>query len=223
MIAFFDVDKTLCDGYSGYYTTRELIRRGIIKKRRVLKAVLYKAIGHLFRQMNVRRMYEIALADMAGTKYPDIMALGLEIFETQVRPLLYREGIAEIQKLKASGYRIVLISSGPHMCIKNMEGFLGADASFSNGPVVTDGILQKEIAEPLCYKEGKLVLAKDYAKAQGVSLQDCRFYSDAYSDLPLLEMVGQPQVVNPDRNLTRIAQRRGWPILKFHQLLGAEV
>lgn len=220
MIAFFDVDKTLCDGYSGYYTTRELIRRGIVKKRRILKAVLYKAVGHLFRQMNVRRMYEIALADMAGTKLPDIMALGLEIFERYVKPILYQEALEEIQRLKALGHQIVLISSGPYMCIKNMEGFLGADYSFSNGPVITNGILQKEVAEPLVYKEGKLKIAQDFASARGVALKDCSFYSDAYSDLPLLENVGSPQVVNPDRNLEKEARRRNWPIHRYESLLG---
>lgn len=221
-IAFFDVDKTLCAGYSGYFTTRELIRRGIIKKRRLLKAVLYKAIGHLFRHMNVRRMYEIALADMAGTHYDEIMSLGREIFEQQVKPRLYVQALEEIQKKKAEGHFIALISSGPYMCIKNMENFLGADTSFSIGPIIENGILLKTIREPLCYKEGKVTLARELAKNLDTSLEQCSFYSDSYSDLPLLNRVGHPHAVNPDRNLLQEAQSRGWPILRFEKRLGMD-
>lgn len=218
-IAFFDVDKTLCRGYSGYYTTVELIRRGIVKKRHLAKAVLYRAIGRAFKQMNVRRMYEIAFADLAGTRLEEIMQIGLEVFEKKIKPRLYREGIREIEKLRSEGFIIVLISSGPTMSIRNMERFLKADTSFSNGPQIRDGILQKQIQEPLCYKEGKVTVAQQYAESHLTPLSDCRFYADSYSDLPLLGMVGHPRVVNPDNHLRKEAVKRGWPILHFHQTM----
>jgi HAD superfamily hydrolase (TIGR01490 family) len=219
-IAFFDVDKTLFDGYSGYYITRELIRRGILKKRRLLKAVLYNTVGRIFKQVDVRRMYEIALADMAGTHVDDIMRLGLEVFEKQVKPRLYTEGLREIEKLKELGHTIILISSGPYMLIKNMEGFLKADDSFSIGPIIEAGTLQRTIQEPLCYKEGKLALAERFAAARRIPLQDCFFYSDSYSDIHLLKKVGKPRAVNPDKYLREEALRRNWPILEFKELLG---
>lgn len=218
-IAFFDVDKTLCSAYSGYYTVRELIRRKIIKKRRIAQAVLYKSVGHLFKQMNVRRMYEIALADMAGTPLSDVMKIGYEVFERFVQPTFFPEALAEIEKRKTQGYFVALISSGPYMCIQHIEKYVGADTSFSSGPIIKNGILQKEVQEPVCYKEGKVLLAKSLAEQRGTDLKDCCFYSDSYSDLPLLELVGEPFAVNPDRNLQRAANARGWPILRFGERL----
>lgn len=222
MIAFFDVDKTVMNGYSGYFTAVELIRRGIIKKRRILKAILYNAIGSLFKQMDVRRMYEIVLADMAGSRAEDMMEIGRTIFINKVKPLLYVEALEEIKNLKSEGCKIVLISSGPAMCIKNMEPYLKADISYCNGPIVIDGILQKTLQEPLCYREGKLVLAEQCIKEEGIGFEDCYFYADGFSDLPLLEKVGNPRVVNPDRNLQKIAEQRKWPILRFQRTLGGE-
>lgn len=219
-IAFFDVDKTLCDCYSGFHTTMDLIRLRIIKKRRLLQAVLYNAIGRIYLSAPVDRMYEIAIADMAGTALPDIMEIGRRTFEAKVKPTLYREGIEEIRRLKSEGYTVALISSGPYMLIKNMEAFVGADASFSNGPVIRDNILQKEVQKPLVYKEGKVLVAEKFAADQGVSLASCLFYSDSLSDLPLLEKVGHPFVVNPDRKLFRVAAARKWPVLNFQDTLG---
>jgi len=219
-IAFFDVDKTLCDCYCGYHTTIELMRRKIIKKRRILKAVFYNTLGRLYLKADVKRMYEIAISDMAGTHIDDILQIGKEAFEKYVKPTMYREGIEEIERLRKEGYSIVLISSGPYMLIKNMEWFLKADNSFSNGPEIVDGILQKTFREPLCYKEGKVGVAQAWAEAQGLKLSECRFYSDSVSDMPLLSAVGHPFAVNPDYKLRREAESRKWPILTFKKTLG---
>lgn len=219
-IAFFDVDKTLCDCYTGFATTIELMRRKIIKKRRILQAIFYNAIGRIYVNADVRRMYEIAIADMAGTHIDYILQIGKEAFEKSVKPKMYLEGIAEIEKLKGEGFTIALLSSAPYMLVKNMEMFLKIEHSFSNGPEIVDGILQKKFREPLCYKEGKVQVAKAFANSQGVPLQDCRFYSDSVSDLPLLSLVGHPRAVNPDHKLRKEAERRNWPIMQFEQTLG---
>jgi HAD superfamily hydrolase (TIGR01490 family) len=219
-IAFFDVDKTLCDCYSGFHTTMELIRRRIVKKRRLLLALIYNAIGRVHLRADVRKMYEIAISDMAGTHLEDILRIGRETFEKRVKPKMYVGGMEEIKKARAAGFYIALISSGPYMLIKTMEEFLKADASFSNGPVVSDGILQRTFQEPLCYKEGKVLIAKRFAEERRVSLKDCRFYSDSISDLPLLSLVGHPIVVNPDKKLRQLAMKKHWQILHFQHTLG---
>ena len=48
-----------------------------------------------------------------------------------------------------------------------------------------------------------------------MALEHCYFYSDSYTDLPMLEAVGYPRVVNPDLRLRRLARRRGWPVLDW--------
>lgn len=219
-VAFFDVDKTLCNCYSGYHTTVDLIRLKIIKKRRLLKAIYYNTIGRMHLKADVYRMYEIALQDMSGTKLIDILEIGRKTFETKVKPMLYQEGIDEIEKLRQEGFMVGLLTSGPYMLIKNMEQFLGLDFSFSNGPVIRDGILQKEVQRPLVYKEGKVEVAEAFLAEHGIHLQDCKFYSDSISDLPLLEKVGYPVAVNPDKKLRKVAIERGWPIRDFTKMLG---
>jgi len=70
---------------------------------------------------------------------------------------------------------------------------------------------------PLCWGVGKTHWAQRFAAEQGIDLRQSFFYTDAISDLPMLELVGQPRVVNPDRLLRRHAQRRGWPILQVER------
>ena len=67
----------------------------------------------------------------------------------------------------------------------------------------------------LLYGEQKAQAARDFAAARGYRLADCHAYSDSITDLPLLEAVGHPTAVNPDRALRRVAAERGWPVLTF--------
>jgi phosphoserine phosphatase len=69
--------------------------------------------------------------------------------------------------------------------------------------------------EPLCFGAGKVVAAEAWAARHGVDLADTTFYTDSYTDLPMLERVGRPVAVNPDPRLARTARRRGWPILRW--------
>ena len=93
---------------------------------------------------------------------------------------------------------------------------LGLDAILCNRFEVQDGCFTGRCVEPISYGEGKTILAKQYADAKGVSLSDCYFYTDSYSDLDTLKHVGHPVVVCPDQRLRREASRQGWPILDWN-------
>ena len=67
------------------------------------------------------------------------------------------------------------------------------------------------LTKPLCYGVGKVEMAKKFAKDQGFELSEAVFYSDSHADLPLLEAVRQPVVLNPNPQLAELAKQRDWP------------
>jgi HAD superfamily hydrolase (TIGR01490 family) len=221
-IAFFDVDNTLMKGFSGFYTTLALIRKGILKKRRLPLAFFYRLISPVYKG-NLRKMYEIAIADMAGSRLEEILRLGRDCFERWIKPRLYREGIERIREHKEKGEPVYLMTSGPYMTIKILADFLGADGRYSTGPVIDEkGILTDRLRFPICYREGKVTAAEEVIRRHGASWKDCYYYADNIDDIYLLEKVGHPRIVNPDGKLLRIGRERGWPILNFSRLLGSD-
>jgi phosphoserine phosphatase len=80
---------------------------------------------------------------------------------------------------------------------------------------VCEGIFTGDYVPPLCFRKGKVYWAEKLAFELGKNLKDCTFYSDSVTDLPLLELVKDPRVVNPDPKLRAVAKKRGWPILHF--------
>jgi putative phosphoserine phosphatase / 1-acylglycerol-3-phosphate O-acyltransferase len=221
-IAFFDVDKTLMDGYSGFYTTLILIQKGILKKRRLPQALFYRLIRPR-QQGNVehlRQMYQIAIHDMAGSTLDRILTVGRECFERWIRPRMYQEALDKIEEHKAKGDLVYLVTSGPYMTIRIMAEFLGVHGYYSAGPVIDDrNILTRELRLPIYYRQGKLHAAEEAIARHQVAWKDCYFYSDSIDDIFLLEKVGYPHLVNPDKKLLKIGQEKGWPVLHFKRLL----
>jgi phosphoserine phosphatase len=82
---------------------------------------------------------------------------------------------------------------------------------------VVDGIYTGELAGPFCYGPGKVEAIAEMAGWEGFDLTRCYAYSDSASDLPMLEAVGHPVAVNPDKALARVAHQRGWPVVEFHR------
>jgi putative phosphoserine phosphatase / 1-acylglycerol-3-phosphate O-acyltransferase len=80
---------------------------------------------------------------------------------------------------------------------------------------VRDGRFTGEAVRPVCYGDGKMYWAERFAAAEGLELDQSYFYTDSITDLPVLERVGEPRVVNPDPRLRRLALRRGWPVLQL--------
>jgi HAD superfamily hydrolase (TIGR01490 family) len=81
--------------------------------------------------------------------------------------------------------------------------------------VALDGRFTGRFLEPLCYGKGKIVRTQQLAERLGFRLDNASFYSDSYTDLPLLEIVREPVVVNPDARLARVARARGWRVEKW--------
>jgi phosphoserine phosphatase len=68
--------------------------------------------------------------------------------------------------------------------------------------------------------EARAQAMADYAKAEGLSLDESVAYADSASDLPMLEAVGFPVAVNPETRLSALARKRGWLVEIFDKAPG---
>jgi HAD superfamily hydrolase (TIGR01490 family) len=75
-----------------------------------------------------------------------------------------------------------------------------------------EGCFTGSAVDPICYGSGKVKRVEALGAREGFAFEDCVFYTDSYTDLPLLEKVAEPVAVNPDVRLEREAKRRGWRV-----------
>jgi HAD superfamily hydrolase (TIGR01490 family) len=214
--AFFDLDKTIIAGSSALAFSRPFRREGLISRRAALRSgyaqLLLVLAGADADTMELLRRRITALC--AGWEVAQIRAIVAETLHEIVKPLVYAEATELIAQHHAAGEEVVVLSASGLEVVEPIAALVGADRCVATRMAVRGGRYTGEI-DYYCYGEYKAQAARDVAATAGYRLADCRAYSDSITDLPLLEIVGHPTAVNPDRGLRRVAVERGWPILTF--------
>ena len=141
-----------------------------------------------------------------------------ETLQQVVRPITYKEAVDLIEEHKEAGRRVYIVSAAPEEIVEPLARFLGAEGAIASQAVVSAGRYTGQLLR-YAYGPQKAATIRQLAERDGLDLNDSYAYSDSATDLPMLEIVGHPVAVNPDRALRRIAQMRGWPVLRFEQLM----
>lgn len=214
--AFFDLDKTVIAKSSTLAFSRTFFRNGLINRRAVLKGAyaqfVFAASGADADQVERIRANLTALC--TGWDVQQVRAIVDETLHDIVDPLVYAEATELIADHKAEGRDIVVVSASGAEIVTPISEMIGADSSMGTRMVAVDGRYTGEI-EFYCYGQNKASAIKELAAEHGYDLTASHAYSDSITDLPMLEAVGHPTVVNPDRGLRALALERGWPILEF--------
>lgn len=217
--AFFDLDKTIIARSSTLAFASHLNRAGLLNKRALLKAAFaqryYRMFGADHEQLERIRD---ELGEMTrGWDRDQIREIIEETVEEVVSPLVYAEALFLIDDHHRQGRPVVIISSSPVEVVEPLGRFLGADEVIGTVSEVDDQGRYTGSLEFYAYAEGKATALREMASQRGFDLSECFAYSDSATDLPMLELVGHPVAVNPDKELKAIADERGWTALEFER------
>lgn len=215
--AFFDMDKTLLSISSTMLWTRYMRKRGELPFRdfaRILGALVRYKLG----QLDMVETTRAFVRDLAGQPEDLHEAKTRRWVAEQLVHYVADEGRAWLESHRRLGHRVALITASPRYTADPLAETLGLapEDVLATRFEVRNGRFTGQLLEPMLYGAGKLAAAGSYARRHGLKLESSFFYTDSISDLPLLENVGHPVAVNPDRPLRRMAEARGWSIVRFY-------
>lgn len=214
--AFFDLDKTIIAKSSTLAFSKPFFNQGLLNRRAVLKSsyaqFIYLLSGADHDQMDRMRAHMTNMC--TGWDVEQVKSIVNETLHDIVTPLVFAEAADLIAAHKLCGRDVVVVSASGEEIVAPIARALGATHAMATRMVVEDGRYTGEIAF-YCYGEGKVQAIRELAAREGYPLEHCYAYSDSITDLPMLESVGHPSVVNPDRGLRREAMERGWPVISF--------
>lgn len=211
VVAFFDMDGTVLAGFTAFVFAQERLKRRDRADWGVAAMAVRYQLGFAKFEDLLRRSAEA----LAGTPVEEIDRLAATLFRTTIASLIYPEVRSLLAAHRKKGHRVVLLSAATTMQVAPIAADLGIDAVLCNQMEVADGHLTGDVLEPIIHGTGKVLAAESYALLEGLALADAYFYTDGAEDLPLLDIVGHPQPLNPDRKLGRAAARRGWRAESF--------
>jgi HAD superfamily hydrolase (TIGR01490 family) len=166
-------------------------------------------------EQKLARIRESVLRLTRGWQQDRIRQIVRETLESVVEPIIYAEAAELIAAHQAAGRRVFIVSASPSEIVEPLAEYLGVDEAIaSRAKVDDDGRYTGEMAY-YAYGPYKAEAMERLAAAEGIDLSASFAYSDSYTDAPMLEAVGHPVAVNPDRVLRKLAEERGWEVRTF--------
>ena len=225
--AFFDLDKTIIAKSSALAFSRPFYAGGLINRRHVLRSSYAQFVflvgGADHDQME--KMREFLSKMVTGWPVETVREIVADTLHNIVDPLVYDEAVSLIEEHHLAGRDVIIVSASGAEMVEPIGELLGVDAVIASQlSVDEDGRYSGEI-DFYAYAENKAAAIEALAERRGYDLARSYAYSDSITDVHMLEIVGHPHAVNPDKELRRVARANDWPVLTFDRpvALGARM
>lgn len=214
--AFFDLDKTVIATSSAHAFGKEFLHNGLITPSEAIGLYLAKASfmrgGQSSDQMDSSRDQ---LTDMvAGWDVARVREIAAETLHTVLTPTIYAEARELIESHRAAGHDVIIISASATVLVELIAQELGVDTVVGTELAELDGKFTGEVSF-YCKGPAKADAMRQLAAERGYDLAASYAYSDSATDIPMLEAIGLPAAVNPDRQMKKMALANSWNILSF--------
>ena len=216
--AFFDLDKTIISRSSSLALSRPMYRAGMVSRGQLLRGayaqLVYLLVGADEKKME--RLKEGMLALTRGWDRAEVEQLVHDVIIDVIDPFVYQEALDLIELHRQERRRIYIVSSSPEEVVRPLARHFGVSGVIATRAAIVDGKYTGEL-EFYAYGAQKAEAIRQMAERVGVDLEGSYAYSDSMTDLPMLEAVGHPVAVNPDKELRKEAEVRGWDIRDFRR------
>ena len=211
-VAFFDVDGTLLKStIVHYYIWMCSAQMPFLLKQLWLIGFLPKIVYYLILDKVSRpRFNQVFYRNYRGMNVERIKGLSAKMFEAYVRPKIFSEAVSQIQEHKEQGTAVALVTGSLDFIVQPIADYLTVDCVLAPQLREEDGRFTGELTTAPLIGEEKAKAIRTYAEQHEISLEESYAYGDSQSDLPMLECVGNPVVVNPGKALREKALASGW-------------
>ena len=215
--SYFDVDGTLVRTNllhpTLWYLTHQ--RTPMRSAQKLFRAAL-KMPQMVLAELQDRRLFnEILFTSYEGMSQDRLLVLADDAFNDVLKKNLHAHAKGLVSRCRDEGHDVVLVSGALDFLMTRLADHLGATHVIANRLEIKDGFATGRLLRPVVAGPEKARLVREHARAHGHDLDECFAYSDSYSDVPMLSVVGHPAAVNPDGRLAKLADTYGWPVLNL--------
>lgn len=214
-LAIFDLDNTLIADDSDYLWGQFLVDQGIVDKNHYESANAKFYDDYKQGTLDIVEFLRFSLQPLADNNPEQLYQWRAQFIEETIRPLMLDSAQQLIDKHKARGDTLLVITATNRFVTEPIVNLYGIENLLATTPEFIDGRYTGGFNDIPCFREGKVKLLEAWLKNSTETMQDSWFYSDSHNDLPLLKLVDNPVAVDPDEKLAEFANASNWPIISL--------
>ena len=209
-LALFDLDNTLIGGDSDYLWGQFLCEIGAVDVSHYQEKNKYFYEQYCKGKLDIYAYSEFSMEPLSKYTMDELNLFHKQFMEDKIEALFLPEAEKVVDWHRDKGDTLVVITASNNFVTAPIVNHYGIDNLISTELEVVDGQYTGNVLGIPCYKNGKVEKLTLWLNSSKESLDKSTFYSDSHNDLPLLELVTNPIVVNPDEKLNKLATKNGW-------------
>lgn len=214
-LALFDLDHTLLNGDSDYAWGQFLVSKGLVEREHYETANQYFYDQYKQGVLDIHEFAAFSFQPLSERSMAELAALHREFMTSTVQPMITDAAQQLVERHRRQGHTLVVITATNSFITRPIVEAFGIPHLLATEPKIVNERYTREIVGIPCFQAGKVTRLQHWLENRVETLAGSYFYSDSRNDLPLLEMVDNPVVVDPDDTLRTIAQEKGWPIISL--------
>lgn len=214
-LAIFDLDNTLLNGDSDHAWGEYLVQQGKVDEKTYQEANDYFYLQYKQAKLDIYEYLDFALKPLTENAPETLAQWHNEFMQISVEPMLQDKAFELLERHRDAGDFLLIITATNAFVTHPIAKCLGVDAILATDPEIKDGKYTGAISGTPCFQAGKITRLNDWLATQPFDLKDSYFYSDSINDLPLLEIVDNPVVVDGDELLLAAADKNQWPCISL--------
>ncbi|MCL2410860.1 MAG: HAD-IB family hydrolase [Treponema sp.] len=217
-VNIFDIDDTIVKKTTAQYFIVYALKEKVIRFSQINKLLIDWIKYKIARPDN--DFIEHTVKKLKGIKKSDLDRVAEITFQKKIKQNIYADAASLIWEAQKRGERVIFATSSMEFIIKPIEKFFKTEPSLATTMEYKDGLTTGKLEGYSLFGKKKKDSVSEWMTKNNIRIEDTSFYSDSYTDIPLLEYCANPNAVNPDRILKKKAKKLGWKILRFKKTLG---
>lgn len=214
-LAIFDLDDTLIDGDCASLWSAHMADLGWVDRDSFLARDHELMTLYAEGKLAMEDYMAFSLSPLVGRTAEEVASVVEPFVEDVIEPIIHSDAMRCLAGHRQAGDRLLIVSASAHFLVSAIGERLGVEEVLAIDLAEEHGHYSGKTRGVLTYRDGKVTRLNAWLAEHGERLDGAYFYSDSRNDLPLLGMVDNPRVVNPDPVLRAHAELAGWPILAW--------
>tara|TARA_B100000614_G_scaffold209140_1_gene191975 strand:+ start:448 stop:1098 length:651 start_codon:yes stop_codon:yes gene_type:complete len=212
-LTIFDLDNTLLKGDSDRNWGEFLSEKRVVNDDYLLRSEQFYN-NYYEGSLDIDGFLNFCLEPLKNNEIDLLLELREEFIEKKIKPIVLSKALAKVKE-EMEDSTVIIATATNDFVTKPIAKLFGIDNLIATEFEIVNNKFTGQVLGLPCFREGKLKKVTEWINLKGYALDESKFYSDSFNDLPLLEKVRKAVVVDGDEKLLMEAKKNGWLCLSF--------
>jgi len=212
-LTIFDLDNTLLKGDSDRNWGEFLSEKRVVNDDYLLRSEQFYN-NYYEGSLDIDGFLNFCLEPLKNNEIDLLLELREEFIEKKIKPIVLSKALAKVKE-EMEDSTVIIATATNDFVTKPIAKLFGIENLIATEFEIVNNKFTGQVLGLPCFREGKLKKVTEWINLKGYALDESKFYSDSFNDLPLLEKVRKAVVVDGDEKLLMEAKKNGWLCLSF--------